>query len=572
MSSFSRAELPAIARTLPEALRWHASATPDGIACHFIRDGLEQDISYAALLSDAERFARLLAERGIGRNDVVLILAPHDPVLMHAFIGAMLIGAIPAFIPPLTEKQDPAFFWGSIRDMTAHLGVAAWVWDGSTNPLTHLGESIPNVKAIRAREVRDIDGSATQSPSLDPSSTALLQFSSGTTGIRKGVMLTHAQVLEQICQLASVLHLSERDRIVSWLPLYHDMGLIACFLLPLYTGVPVVWLSPLEWVRKPAMLFDRLERHKGTLTWMPNFAFRHLAATVDPRQHYDLSQVRAFINCSESCKADTFAEFIDAFGHYGVSASQLQTCYAMAETVFAVTHSSLGDPIPVRWFDLSDLRCALPSQVQQGDAKPYLSVGKLLPEFSLRIASDDDPCAADGSVGEIWLAGPCLSQGYYRNPNATQANFRDGWYATGDLGFLWEGELYIVGRKKEIIIVHGRNYFAHDIEAIANEVQGVHRGRIVAIGMEDVHAGSEEVLLLVEVESPVDAGNKSIQRALKDAISNRLGVVPRVRFVPPRWLIKTTSGKIDRQANKLKYLNQGVTHASQRSESSAALA
>ena len=367
---------------------------------------------------------------------------------------------------------------------------------------------------------------------------AFLQFSSGTTGHRKGVTFTHRRVLAQIEALAATLRLDRECRIVSWLPLYHDMGLIACLLLPVLTGVPLVLLDPLEWVNHPASLFEQIERQRATHVWLPNFAFNHLAQTVRADRHFDLSSMRAWINCSEPCKKASFDIFLQRFGAMGVTAAQLQTCYAMAEAVFVVTHSP-------------------PGQVVAHSASGVLSAGSLLPGMAVQIQDTRGSPLPPGRVGEIAIRGSCVFDGYFRGENSNSEAFRDEWFLTGDLGCIDNGELYVVGRSKDVIIVNGKNLFAHDIEATLAAVPGIKPGRALALGVFNELSGSEELVILAET---TEHNSPALRRVVKESVRQSFGIaVTRTQTVAPGWLIKTTSGKLDRKRNKLRYMD-GLRH------------
>lgn len=247
---------------------------------------------------------------------------------------------------------------------------------------------------------------------------AFIQHSSGTTGLKKGVQLSYGAVAAQISSYAEKLVLADSSCIASWLPLYHDMGLIACFILPLTLGVPVVSLDAFEWVTRPALLFEAIEEHRCTHVWLPNFAFHHLCRTVDPAHGYALGGVQAFIDCSEPCKAETFDLFVETFGSCGVTREQLQCCYAMAETVFAVTQTTLGQRV-------QEYQAGKPS-------RRVLSCGKIISGLDVKIVDRQDVALAPGEVGEIAVRGSFLFTGYFKNEDERLSG---GWYRTGDTGF-----------------------------------------------------------------------------------------------------------------------------------------
>ncbi len=379
---------------------------------------------------------------------------------------------------------------------------------------------------------------------VDPDAVAFLQHTSGTTGLKKGIALSHRAVLNQIRAYARVLGITSADRIASWLPLYHDMGLIACFLQPLVLGVPVVAMGAFEWLYDPVTLLQAIDKYQATFVWLPNFSFQHMALTIDAKPVANLSGVKAFINCSEPCKSATFDIFLDKFASWGVRRGQLQSCYAMAETVFAVTQTTLDEPVVERR-----------SMAARQTSSRSLSVGKPIPGLEVRIVDDQRGAVPEGTIGEVAVAGHCLFSGYFKQPEDTALVMDQGWYYTGDLGFLAEGELHITGRKKDLLIVNGRNLYAHDLEFAANQVEGVKKGRVAAIGVYDESVGSEQIVVIAETPAVRPEERQAIARAMKKALMRELDVyINEAYLVPAGWIVKTTSGKISREANRSKYL------------------
>ena len=266
-------------------------------------------ITYADLAHRSRDYASEYQRRGVGKGNIVAIMVPHSPELFPAFLGAMAIGAIPAFFPTLSPKQDPAIFWSVHDAVFQHIRARLLLTDAEG--LSPVREALPAHAhlAVSVAEVCSGSNRVHETANVCSDDVAFLQHSSGTTGLKKGVQLTHRAVLRQVDAYAATLGLSAHDRIATWLPLYHDMGLIACFMLPLVKRVPVVALDPFEWVVQPTSLLDAIERHGCTLTWLPNFAFHHIVHTVRPGGRWRLESMRAFIDCSEPCKPDTFDLF-----------------------------------------------------------------------------------------------------------------------------------------------------------------------------------------------------------------------------------------------------------------------
>jgi fatty-acyl-CoA synthase len=539
-------------QTILDALQDKAGHAQD-VFCHFPHASGETIVRHDDLRREAARYAHYFQKNGVRPGEVVLIILRHSPDLFYSFLGAMLAGAIPSFMPCQTSKQDSRLYWSSHQKLFDRIGPCTLLTYGENLDAVRKNVANNALRLLDSGEARNAPPNFTASR-IAPEQVAFLQHSSGTTGLKKGVALSHAAVLRQVASYANVLKLSPGDRIVSWLPLYHDMGLVACFLLPLITHTPVVMVDPFEWVVNPSLLFAAIKQHRGTLCWQPNFAFHHLCRTVRPSPNHDLSSVRAWINCSEPCRAETFQLFAQTFQSAGVRKEHLQVCYAMAESVFAATQTAPGESPRVLAVDPSALRqgCAIPVPTETLH-QALLSTGPSIPGMQIRICDDKGAPLSDGSVGEICLAGDCLFDGYYKLDEETCRKLRKGWYHTGDLGFLYEGELYVTGRKNDLIIVHGRNYYAHELEYIVNQVSGVHPGRNVAAGWFRPEAGTEEVIIIAEIDTTTD--HSRLVQDIKQRLLDQAGLlVFDVHLVNSGWLVKTTSGKISRVENLNKYL------------------
>jgi acyl-CoA synthetase (AMP-forming)/AMP-acid ligase II len=394
-----------------------------------------------------------------------------------------------------------------------------------------------------------------------PQDIALLQHSSGTTGLQKGVALTHQAVFNQLESYSPALRLTPKDVIVSWLPLYHDMGLIAGFLMPILWGIPLVIMSPFEWVRAPYRLMQAVSRYKGTLSWLPNFAYNFCAQKMRERDlaGVDLSSWRAISNCSEPMRYASHQAFFERFRPYGLRPEALATCYAMAENVFAVTQGGLDGPVTVDEID----RDAFQIERQARPATPgrpsikMLSAGRPVRGTQVNVVAEDGRLLPERSVGEVTLRSDCMLAGYYHRPDATEKAFRDGWYLTGDYGYMAAGEVYISGRKKDLIIVGGKNIYPQDLEVLAMEVEGVHPGRVVAFGVFNEEAGTEDVVIVAEVDIQAEAEREQIAASIRQVVTRGSAVALRnVYITGPHWIAKTSSGKTARLANRDKYLEE----------------
>lgn len=545
-------------------------ARPDAAALTLLETGQpDRTLSTAELLRRAAAWEQAYARLGIQPGEVVILILRHGLDLPAAYFGAVLRGAVPSIMPFLSEKLLPERYRADLKALVSVTQPAAIVTaaDFEGEVLGALEPGGP-VRAVvlpeQVGEPRDPVWDALPGLQRGADDIVLLQHSSGTTGLQKGVALSHGAVLRQLRAYAKAVRLTEQDVIVSWLPLYHDMGLIAGFLMPLLSGIPLVLLSPFDWVRAPARLMQAVSTYQGTLSWLPNFAYNFCAHKVRERDltGVDLSSWRAVINCSEPMRWESMTAFYERFAGCGLRESALATCYAMAENVFAVTQGGIDAP-PAR------LRLDAEALQGQGRAEPeqegrpaltMLSAGKPIEGVDVRVVDTNGLDMPPGRVGEIALKSDFMLSGYFHRPDLTAEAFRGEWYLTGDLGFIQDGELYVAGRKKDLIIVGGKNIHPQDIENLVMSVAGVHPGRVAAFGVFDEEAGTEEVAVVAEVDD-FNARSEEDLQALADEIRRMVTrstavALRRVRLVGPRWLVKTSSGKTARAANRAKYLRE----------------
>lgn len=512
-------------------------------------------ITYGELVRRSQQYAAVFRRRGVAPGDLVGFMVTTHPELAPAFLGAILAGAIPSIFPAITAKQDADLFWTSHREVFRRLAPALIATDGKNQRIASakLGEFADRIVDLDA----DLSTAGVEPAQRSTrSATAFLQHSSGTTGLKKGVMLSHRAVLDSTAALARSLELSQDDVVVSWLPLYHDMGLIACFVLPMLCGLTTVHLNPLEWAMRPQSLLDAIARQRGTLCWMPNFGFHHIMRTTRGEARWDLSSLRALIDCSEPCKPETLRQFRARFSGCGLSPHALQVSYAMAENVFGVTQTSLHAE-PRTLAARADLYATEGQVTAPEPGQPaieFVSAGPPIPETRIRILDTSGQDLTDRSVGQIAIISPYLFSGYYGLPTP-DGKFRDGWYMTGDLGFMDAGEVFVCGRLDDLMIINGRNIYAHDVEYAINQHTDVKPGRCVAIAPYNRLTGSQSLVLIAELDDASAAARQQLIRAAQVVIETEFGTTAfDVHVTGPGWLVKTTSGKISREANARKYL------------------
>lgn len=553
--------------TISQVLLNHVTKAPDRVAITLLYPRQPDDpLSYAKLWAGAVSYSQALAQKGIQPGEVVILVLQHGSDLIYSFFGCILHGAIPSIMPFLTEKLSPERYQEDMKSLIQITRPAAIVTYPEFLPVVQgtlrAGDSVRcMLSTAEIQPVESVEVSVLPGLQRNPEDITLLQHSSGTTGLQKGVALSHQAVLNQLDEYARAIKLTDQDKIVSWLPLYHDMGLIAGFIMPILYRIPLVLMSPFDWVRSPVRLMQAISSYKGTLAWLPNFAYNFCAQKIRERdlQGIDLSSWRAVINCSEPMRWESHQLFADRFRPYGFRPTALATCYAMAENVFAVSQGGIDEAVTVDEIDAKAFitdRLAVPS-CGPNETFKMLSAGRPVGTTQVKVLDDLHHLLPDRAVGEIALQSDCMLTGYYRRDDLTKKAFHEGWYLTGDLGYMVNGEVYVAGRKKDLIIVGGKNIYPQDLEALANKVNGVHPGRVVAFGVFSADIGTEEAVIVAET----DIDDENHLQDLADEIRQRVTLgsditLRRVHLVEPKWILKTSSGKIARLANRDKYLQE----------------
>lgn len=551
--------------TFSERLQSHLHQTPERVAVTLQFANLpDLPISYSQLLRGAQGFSASLKKEGVAPGEVVLLILRHGEELIYSYFGAIIHGAIPSVMSFLTEKLSPERYRADLSTLISVTRPAAIVTYGEF--VDEVREALKGEDSVRAVIVAEsvpaekVNISSWSGLKRKPEDIALLQHSSGTTGLQKGVALSYQAVFNQLDAYSKVLGLNEKDVIVSWLPLYHDMGLIAGFLLPIFYGIPLVLMSPFDWVRAPYRLMQSVSKYKGTLSWLPNFAYNFCAQKIRDRhlEGVDLSTWRAVINCSEPVRWESHLAFQEKFQAYGLPENALHSSYAMAENVFAVTQSTLGSKPRVEVIEREAFM--MERVVRDANDKASVTVmssGHALPNVQIKIVDEKGNELPERVIGEIALKSDCMLTGYYNRPDATEKAFVDGWYVTGDYGFISGGEIFVSGRKKDMIIVGGKNVYPQDLEMLSYEVPGVHAGRSVAFGLFDEEQGTEEVVIIAEADSDDESENQKIAELIRQHVTKNSAIALRhVKVVGPKWILKTSSGKTARSANKEKYLQE----------------
>lgn len=528
------------------------------------------------ILERAERLASVCSSPK--DRAVILLLLPHSPELFLLQLGLVLKGHVPAILAWPTSRIDPEKYQRNLVHQLSHLPADQLITLprlaenlASSLPYPAKGFPLENGAAFEKLfpagpvterlEKQELSTHATR-PGLD---TVFLQFSGGTTGAQKAIVVTATMLAEQLKQLGEALNFSREDGVASWLPLYHDMGLIACYWVPLWHGLPSLQIGANDWVINPELLLKYISRYRATICWLPNFSFSYLSQRREQmRQHYSLSSVRAWINCSEPVRLKSISEFARAFAAWGVQRESLQASYAMAETVFAITQSKLGEELTTVPRNLvkhgslgySELAFDLIDDV-------YVSSGQPILNTEVRIVAADGSICPEAVAGEIQVRTPSLFTGYWGSDGFQTHSLHEGWHATGDYGFLVRGELFVIGRFKDIVIVGGNNIFPEDVEAVVNTISGIYPGRVVAFGVEDKEYGTQSLAIVAEMKGDFrEEKALELEAAIRKLVLTTIGIAPRyVAVVPQRWIVKSTAGKISRRETRKRFLQEHFSYS-----------
>ena len=538
------------------------------------------EYTYADVLAGARRWAAHFAEFGLRRGARIVLLLPTGADFVFAFFGAQIAGGVPVPCAPPFTFGGLEKYVANLKHIVRNCGAEVFVTNARFKKA--IGAVLSDRNAIRHLVLA---GEVPEGPVPDalrfapvaPQDVAFLQYTSGTTGQPKGVVLTHANLVANVHGIGLGLGMCRDDVGMSWLPLFHDMGLIGVLFTCLYWQFPVHVMAPEHFILHPHRWLENITRFRVTLSPAPNLAY-HLCmrrVTEEQFEKLDLSSWRIALNGAEPVDAETVARFQERFSKVGFGAKVLFPVYGMAENSLAATFPDIEQPYVVRRVDRVALeqegRVAL-APVSSGDdtegVLPYhaVSVGYPLAGQEISVVGDDGAILPQGRVGEILVRGPSVTEGYYENRKETRRVLKDGWLRTGDLGFVSERRLFVTGRKKEMIIRMGRNYYPYDIERVAASVDGIRKGCLAAFACQNAESGSEDIVLIAETREKDGEVRARIRKEINGELLGALGVrADQIVLAAPKTIPKTTSGKIQRTACRDRYLAGQLAPAGMRS-------
>ncbi len=551
-------DLPREAQTLVDVLEWHVDRQPDAV--HILlhdEQHREHPIRYRDLLDGARAIAAGLQEKGLQPRQTVALMLPTGFDYLSCFFGVMLAGGIPVPIyPPARMAQLEDHLRRHARILSNAEAALIVTVKQARQVALMLQAAVPSLAAIVTPfELR----AAQEAPRYRPQAgdIAFLQYTSGSTGDPKGVVLTHANLLANIRALGQTAQAGPGDVFVSWLPLYHDMGLIGAWFGTMYHSIPLVLMSPLAFLARPALWLQTITRHQGTMSAAPNFAYelcvRHVSdATI---KELDLSRWRLALNGAEPVSPVTLEAFATRFAPCGLRRQAITPVYGLAESSVGLAFPPLerGPRIDVIARDAFDRRGeAAPGSGDDTLAIP--SCGRALPGHEIRVVDDAGYELPERHVGRLEFRGPSATAGYYRNPAATATLFHGGWLDSGDYAYLADGEVFIAGRVKDLIKRGGRNLYPYDLEQAVGNVPGIRKGCVAVFASPDPATGSERLVIMAETRERDDAARARLRDTLNRTAVDVIGMpADDIVLVPPHSVPKTSSGKIRRLASKDAY-------------------
>jgi fatty-acyl-CoA synthase len=558
-----RAAPPSDARTLVEVLEWHARATPDRVQVVLWGDEKpERTITYGALWEQATAMAAGLRHQGLARGESVALMLRTEEAFFPAFFGALIAGCVPVPIyPPFRADRIEEYARRQsaiLKSADARLLITFAQAERVAGLLRGRAPALASVIPADRLGVRNAPVPALRPGPEDP---ALIQYTSGSTGDPKGVLLSHGNLLANIRAIGQALEIGPDDVVVSWLPLYHDMGLIGSWLGAFYFGLPAVIMSPLAFLSRPSRWLRAVHTYGGTISPAPNFAFDLCARKIrdEELEGLDLSRWRLALNGSEMVSPDTIDRFTRRFGRYGFKPEAMTPVYGLAESSVGVTFSPVArsprvDRIAREAFQRS--RAIVPAALDDASPLRFVSCGSPLPDHEIRLVDDAGLVVGARVEGRVEFRGPSSTRGYFRNPKATQAVLHDGWMDSGDLGYRLDDELFITGRRKDVIIQAGRNVYPQEVEEVAAAVPGIRQGCVAAFGVFDQDVGTERLVVVAETRETAAPARARLREALVSRVVTALAISPDiVVMASPGAVLKTSSGKVRRAATREAYVS-----------------
>ncbi|MGX7896855.1 fatty acyl-AMP ligase [Tsuneonella sp. HG222] len=537
----------------------YAAQGSRGLNFHDPRGNLIQAYPYSELRSDALAMARRLVTMGTRPGDRIALVAQTGPEFAAIFCGAIYAGAWPVPLPLPTSFGGKESYIDQLAVQLQSSDPALLLYPAEIAEMASAAAARQGCGGQSFEEFAALPEGAPALPTPDPDDICYLQYSSGSTRFPHGVAVTHRALLNNLRGHGIGMGLTMEDRCVSWLPWYHDMGLVGCLLSPIANQVSTDYLRTEDFARRPLAWLDMISRNEGTtLSYSPTFGYDICARRISSQSHvehrFDLSRWRLAGNGADMIRPDVMQQFVNAFTDAGFKANAFCPSYGLAEATLAVTLMPPGEGIKVELVEEERLSGSPRDLSRPARYRAIVNCGKPVLDMAVEIRGEDGTARGDHQIGKVWCKGPSVMHSYYRDPEATDACLVDGWLDTGDMGYMAGGYLFIVGRAKDMIIINGKNHWPQDIEWAVEQLPGFHQGDIAAFSVETEN-GEEVPAVLVHCRVSDPQDRVRLHDEIREKVRSITGMNCVVELVPPRTLPRTSSGKLSRAKAKKLYLS-----------------
>ncbi len=543
--------------TLGEALDYAAQGAR-GLNFHDMRGELARPYPFSEMRTDALDVAYRLISHGVKKEDRIAIIAETGPEFAALFFGCVYAGAWPVPLPLPTSFGGKESYIDQIMVQLNSSDPSILFFPPELAEMAGEAAKRCNVEGIDWAEFNDRIALKTELPQATTDEICYLQYSSGSTRFPHGVAVTHKALLNNLSAHSHGMELKPQDRCVSWLPWYHDMGLVGCFLSVVANQVSTDYMKTEDFARRPLAWLDMISRADGTvISYSPTFGYdicaRRISSQSQVSERFKFDHWRLAGNGADMIRPDVMQAFVDAFGDAGFKASSFLPSYGLAEATLAVSIMPPGEGIQVELVEESELTGVPGSPDRPTRYRAIVNCGKAVKDMAIEVRDENGNILPDRVIGKVWCTGPSLMVGYFRDPESTEACMADGWLDTGDMGYMSNGYIYIVGRAKDMIIINGKNYWPQDIEWAVEQLPGFKAGDIAAFAV--TNGGEETPAVLVQCRTSDEAERAKLREQIKDKVRSVTGMNCVVELVPPRTLPRTSSGKLSRAKARNLYLS-----------------
>jgi fatty-acyl-CoA synthase len=543
--------------TLGEALDYAAQGVR-GLNFHDMRGNLARAYPFSTLRQDALAMAYRLISHGVQPEDRIALVAETGPEFAALFFGCVYAGAWPVPLPLPTSFGGKESYIDQLSVQLKSCDPKILFFPAELTQTAGEAATQNSVEGLDWESFADRIALKAELPLARTDEICYLQYSSGSTRFPHGVAVTHKALLNNLSAHSHGMEVNENDRCVSWLPWYHDMGLVGCFLSVVANQVSTDYMKTEDFARRPLAWLDIISRAEGTvISYSPTFGYDICARRISSQTHvserFDFGHWRLAGNGADMIRPDVMQAFVDAFGDAGFKASAFLPSYGLAEATLAVSIMPPGEGIKVELVEESELTGMPGASDRPTRYRAIVNCGKAVKDMTIEVRHENGSLLPDRVIGKVWCSGPSLMQGYFRDPESTAACLKDGWLDTGDMGYLSDGYIFVVGRAKDMIIINGKNYWPQDIEWAVEQLPGFKAGDIAAFAV--TNGGEETPAVLVQCRTSDEAERTKLREQIKDKVRSVTGMNCVVELVPPRTLPRTSSGKLSRAKARNLYLS-----------------